>query len=124
MFIISDLVVMAYQKQDSHIAKMDHSENNHNFTGSGTNACYNPGPGVKRASKPERHGNITEVQQVISYQQHTIYKQSKLFISMQQVQHIAFAIPVKDQSHMYCYKPGNEQVNDNGQRVHNIGFNI
>jgi hypothetical protein len=124
LFIISKLVVMAYQEQDNHITKMYHSQNNHYFTGSGTNACYDLGPGVKWSSKPERHGNITQVQQVISYQQHTVYKQGKLFISMQQVQNIAFAIPVKDQSNMYCYKPGNEQVNDDGQRVHNIGFII
>jgi hypothetical protein len=103
---------------------MYYCQNAHYFAGHGTNAANHLCQGMNRFPKPDGDGNITQVQQIIAGQQDAVYKQGQLFISMQQVQNIAFSIPVKDQSHMYGYKPGNKQVYDIRQRVHISRFNI
>jgi hypothetical protein len=103
---------------------MHYCKNAHYFTGHCTNAGDHIRPGKDRFPKSYGYGNITKVQQIVAGQQCPVYEQGKLFISMQQVQNIAFSIPVKDQSHMNCYKPGNEKVYDVRQRVHNKEFLI
>jgi hypothetical protein len=113
-------MTMANEQQDSHITEMYYCENAHYFTGHGTYTGDCTCPVVNRFPKTDGDGHIAEVQQIISGQQRTVYEQRKLFISMKQVENIAFSIPVKDQSHVYCYKPGNEKIDDVRQRVHNI----
>jgi hypothetical protein len=110
------------QQDHSHIEIVHHSQRKHYLSRHEADAGKHFRPRIDLFPGADGEHHISEIQQVITYQQDPVDESCKFFISVQQVEYIHFTVPVKPQPHVNCYEVGDGEVDDVSECVHTTCF--
>ena len=118
------MVFFAHKVDSSHVAEMDKCQGKHYSAGHAGNTAHQCAETGNRLPVPYHYGSITQVNQVVTCQQHPVNKIGQFFPVLQQRNNIHPAIAVEKPAGTHCDEVSDKEIDEVCQRIHDGSFII
>jgi hypothetical protein len=115
------MVSFAHNIDSRHIAEMDKCQAKHYSAGHAGNTAYQRAEAGNRLPVPYHYCSITQVQQVVTGQQHPVNKIGQFFLALQQRNNVDPAIAVKKPAGAHGDEVSDKEIDEVCQRIHDEG---